>query len=141
LNKFRFEKEKIIMSENTYEGWSLSQLYEEQRKSWNSGMSPDYDGRRALELENALRKRNASPEIRIPKNQSVALNMGADDELTFERLVHYKKDRRYCGTVSDRDPAYCAAIAKACEELGRAKEKESQASEKAGGTVLLSGSR
>lgn len=108
------------MSENDYDfsGMTTEQLRSEQRT-----VDPYTEGEKVLALENELRERNKPPDVRVPRSASKALQMTGGDEISLENLAEWKMDRRYCGSVSERSSAYCAAIAKAVEELAAATEK------------------
>ncbi len=77
------------------------------------------------EVNAALAKANEREDpnnVKIPRHESAALLMAADDYLDFDFICRAKMDKRYSGEPCQRDPAYIKAIAKATEELGKAKQ-------------------
>ena len=82
--------------------------------------NPDY----YHEVNEALAKateRESLDSVKIHRSQSVAMNLTGDEYLTQDLITRQKQDPRYWDTTK-RDPAFCAAISKGVEELGRAKQ-------------------
>jgi hypothetical protein len=123
------------MSDDIYAGWTLEQLRNEQRKSWNSGMSADYDGKRALDLENALRKLNKPPEVQISRSDLRDL-FNARDKVSFEDIVSAKQDPRYWDS-GRRDPQYVKEIDFVVQKFGEAKQRQLDAEAEKNRTTLL----
>jgi hypothetical protein len=121
---------------NQYEGWSLDELYNAQRKNGIWG-DKGFDQQKGSEIEAALRKANTAPEIRIPKSESVALNQAADDFLDFDFIVRAKMSPKCEKGSIHYDPLYVKAIEKGCEELGAAKQRQLDAEAEKNRTTLL----
>lgn len=131
------------MKENIYdllEGKELTKanLYALLKDPRASGLSPKYDANFSATVENALQefeKHNDPRNVKILRENSTALNMCSNDEITFENICHWKKDKRY-SDPNYRDPFYVKAVQKAVEEFAAVQEKQIQVNKEADGVLL-----
>ncbi|MEI7636013.1 MAG: hypothetical protein WCJ37_01795 [Syntrophus sp. (in: bacteria)] len=117
-----------------YSKWSVEALRRLQKSPRCSGLGSQYDGKFALEVEQALKaayRRDDPQNVTVPRNQSAALKMCADDVIDRDFIIRLKMDPRYtadAGSVN-YDPLYRKAVTLAVQEFGQAVSAKREANE------------